>query len=216
MCDDAGHASRFPKLFMKLRLAPVGRAILAGRDYFQIRYGFIACDEIDAIIRELSEHRFVGIAIVPFIGNGDFASKPCLAMVIGVNGRRGGWMMIPFLAIGEPDGNNETTISQGDSMARTGSDYFPVVLRTKWKKCVGDFDGVAPGDSIVGASHVKASRVINAVQKLDRPGGWIDDRDRVVDRLFFFATLRLGWITFDAIGVMGDMLWRLPCDSTIK
>ena len=96
--------------------------------------------------------------------------------------------MIAGFSEGQPDGDDKSSVFLLNPVTGSRRDDLPVILLSERFKRGRDFNRRAPGETIIGAAHRKASGVIHTIQELDRPRFLIDDGNGVVDGLIVFAS----------------------------
>src|SRR5690606_23334571 len=99
-------------------------------------------------VGELHSHRLAGVDQRIGMRTDDLARLPGLATIVAVNDRdRGGAMLTRRR--GEPDGNDQPTAAQSNSVSGSGCEHVPVVCLAEPLKCAGDVARLTEGDAVV-------------------------------------------------------------------
>jgi len=123
--------------------------------------------------------------------------------------------MVTGFAVCQPHRNNQPAGFQLSPMPRTGRNYLPRVLLTKRLEGFRNLDWLTPGFSIVNATNRKTASVVQTVQKVELTRFVIHNRNRIINRLLFFAACLLAGVPLITLAMMCNLLHRQPRFSSI-
>ena len=161
----------------------------------------------------------IGVDPLVGAGDGDLAAVPGLALVIAVDGGGDGWAMgVAARAGGEPDGDEEAAGFELDTVVGAGGEDFPGIGFVEVFEGAGDLHRCAPGDAVIGATHVEAAHVFHAEEAMDRAIAIRDEHRVIVSDVVGIDAFdgEREWVLGDRAGDFGDALWLAPGFAIVR